>query len=87
MSRSDRERTSRLAEFREATAAYQETRSKDHALWRERALRSKDMRESDFKRATEIKTESVVATIDHAKDVLTKSGFSGWSKKKESDNG
>jgi hypothetical protein len=82
MSRSDRERTSRLAEFREATAAYQETRSKEHAQWRERAMRSKDMRESDFKRAVEIKVDMAVAQTDHAKDVLKKARFSGWMKDK-----
>jgi hypothetical protein len=82
MSRSDRERTSRLAEFREATAAYEETRSKRHALWRERAMRSKDMRESDFKRAVEIKVDAAVAQTDHAKDVLKRARFSGWAKER-----
>jgi len=51
--RSARERRSRMTEYREADAAYRETGNKNHALWRFHAMRSPDMRDSDFVRAIE----------------------------------
>jgi len=85
MSRAGRDRASRLSEFREAHAAYRETGSLEHAEWRERAMRSRDVRESDFKRAAEAKVETVVSDKSHVDEVLKKAGFTGW--KKENGNG
>jgi len=85
--RSDRERASRLAEFREADAAYKETRDPKHAAWRARAMQGKDMREGDTKRANEILVESVVAERDRNNQLLKDAGFTGWTKKEQETNG
>lgn len=86
MSRVARDRASRLAEFREAHAAYRETGKKEHAEWRERAMRDRCVRESDFRKAADEKVERVVSDKSHVDEVLKKAGFTGWTRK-DSDNG
>lgn len=83
--RSERDRASRMTEFREANAAYKETGDPKHAEWRARAMKSECMRDSDTRRANEVLVEQVVAERDRNKDLLKKAGFTGW--KKEEKNG
>lgn len=80
MSRTDRDRQSRMAEFREADAAYRETGDKKHATWRHNAMRSRDMRESDYTKAQEMVTGRALDELEKSKKLIARLGASEWKR-------
>lgn len=75
-----KDRASRLREFRDTDDEYRETESKEAAARRFQAMRTKDVRPSDFQHASEELRDRMHRLVRDGKELLREMQMDDWKK-------